>query len=732
MVIVLGELKLLTMKKYLLLFLLTMGFNGFSTEKDPVETTIKSVTVYRERATVNRSGKVFLKSGENTLILTNLSPDIDENSIQIAGLDKASVRSILYRIDFLEKKTPTQEIAGLEALKEKIDRQIKVINNTADGFREELKILGKNQIIHGDQNNISVERVQQMTAYYRTRTVELKNELLTLEYKTDSLNSQVSDINKQIRELSSEKTERRGLIEFIIDAPESGSIELEVSYTVATAGWYPTYDIRAKNTTDPVEITYKANVYQQTGTDWDKVQLTLSTGDPTTNNTKPKLSPRYLNFGTRRSNTSAIENSAVKYNPMIRKVTGNVVDDTGLPLPGVNIIEQNTSNGTQTDFDGNYTIAIQGSRNLEFSYVGFESIVKPIYGSQIDVQMLPGAELDEVVVVAQGIQRESKALGYAVSTVESEDIARVLSGKASGVQITRGSGIAGNYSNIRIRGNNSINASSDALYIIDGVPVTGSDVGQFDYLDSDNIADIEILKGAAASNLYGSDGRNGVIVITTKSGQGLTAVGNAKFAGLTTTRFEIQKEHTINSNAKITAIDLDKFNLKAEFTYYAAPALNENVFLTAKINNWEALDMLQGEANIYFDGNFAGKTQINPNVATNGIQVSLGPDPAIVIQRKEKQNFKSKSFLGGNRVLDRTYEILIKNNKPIALELLVEDRVPVSQNKEIKVEDIEHDGGKFTKETGIIQWKLNIPAKGTSEKTFSFVVKHPKYKQINL
>ena len=719
------------MNRFLLLLFVIAGLNSFASEKVPVETTIETVTVYREGATVVRTGNVILKAGENSLILKNLAPDIDENSIQISGLNSASVRAILYRIDYLEKKSPTQQYADLKEMQELIDREIKVINNTADGFREELKILGKNQIIHGDQNNISIERVREMTTYYRSRTVELKNELLNLQYSIDSLKEKKYELYKEMSSLETEKNERRGVIEFIIDAPSSGPIDLEVSYTVATAGWYPTYDIRAKNTTDPVEILYKANVYQQTGTDWEKVQLTLSTGDPTTNNTKPVLSPKFLNFGRSRSKSTAVKSSATKYNPMVRKVSGTVLDDTGLPLPGVNVIEQNTSNGTQTDFDGNYTISIQGGRNLLYSYVGFEPVIKPIHSSNINVRMQPGAELEEVLVVAQGIKREAKALGYAVSTVESEDVARVLSGKASGVQITSQTGTSGSANNVVIRGYNSITGSNQAMFIVDGVPVSSKDA-KFLNLDPDEIASVEALEGLAAATLYGANAGNGVIIISTKSGKGYTAVGNAKFAGLTTMRFEIPKEHTINSDAKITAIDLDKFELKADFSYYAAPALNENVFLTAKINNWEAYDLLQGEANIYFDGNFAGKTQINPNVATDGIQVSLGPDPAIVIQRKEKQNFKSKSFLGNNRVLDRAYEILIKNNKATAVNLIVEDRIPVSQNKEIKVEDLLYGDAEFKKETGILKWSVNLPTEGTATKAFSFTVKHPKYQQINL
>ena len=737
------------MKRIVQLLLVFIAFSGWATEKNPVDTKIESVTVYREGATVTRSGQIFLKKGENSLLLKNLAPDIDENSIQIAGLNNASVRSILYRIDYLEKKEPSAAYNTLKFKQEQVDKAIKRINNTVAGFKEELKILGKNQVIHGDQNNISIERVKEMTQYYRDRTTTIKNELLNLEFEIDSLKLIKVDLYKEMTALQTEKNEKRGVIEFIIDAPNATPIDLTVSYTVATAGWYPTYDIRATSTTAPVNILYKANVYQQTGTDWNNVKLILSTGDPTTNNTKPVLSPKYLNFGSSYSSSLPTQSSALKYNPTIRKVSGTVVDESGLPLPGVTVIEQNTANGTQTDFDGNYTLNIQGGRNLVFSYLGFKSVVSPIHASRMDLKLQADPNvLDEVIVVAQGIRREAKALGYAVSTVESADIrkrnegdlARVLSGKASGVSISSQSGSSGSATNVVIRGYNSISGNNQALFIVDGIPYSpdemnlNGNLGTSSFLDlnSDDIASVNVLKGLAAANLYGTAGRNGVIVITTKSGEGLTGVGNAKFAGLTTMRFEIPKTHNIASDAKITAIDLDKFELTADFSYYAAPALNENVFLTAKIKDWEAYDLLQGEANIYFDGNFAGKSIINPNVASKGIQVSLGPDTSIVIARKEKQNFKSKSFLGSNRVLDRAYEIIVKNNKTIAVDLIIEDRIPISQNKEIKVEDLEFGDGQYNEQTGIIRWEVQLAPQGTGQKNFSFTVKHPKQQRINL
>ncbi|WP_339848223.1 SusC/RagA family TonB-linked outer membrane protein [uncultured Dokdonia sp.] len=219
-------------------------------------------------------------------------------------------------------------------------------------------------------------------------------------------------------------------------------------------------------------------------------------------------------------------------------VSGTVTEENG-PLPGANVIIKGTSTGTQTDFDGNYSIQASATDVLVFSFVGFTTKEVTVGGqTTINVGLAADNALEEVIVTAQGIKREKKALGYAVSEIASEaiqenpasDVARVLSGKASGVQITSQSGIAGSATNVIIRGLSSFSQSNQALFIVDGVPFdssTNSNGGftdgnngssRFLDLDPNNIESVNVLKGLAASTLYGSAGRNGVILITTKGG----------------------------------------------------------------------------------------------------------------------------------------------------------------------------------------------------------------------
>ena len=693
------------MKNLTLLFVL-FPFALLANAEKPLPSKIEKVTVYLEGASIERTSSVNLLSGENTFVFNNLSPDIDENSIQISGLGDASVLSIVFNIDFLEKKEASQEYQSIENLLKTFQQQKNEIENEIAGYNEELQLLQKNQRINSDATNLSVEMIKEMSNYYRNRVTEIKNAIYKQQLLLAELHKTIADHQNELLKLDDSKKEQRGEITLKLNAQKPANLVLKFKYHIKNAGWFPLYDIRATNTSSPIEFSYKANVYQQSGTDWDNVNVVLSTGDPNTNNIKPELFPKYLNFNNRSyASTTPVRSKGYKYNPTIRKVSGTVYGDTGLPLPGVNVIIVGTSTGTQTDFDGNYTLDIQGSRELTYSYVGFETETLPIYSSTMNVTLMVGSALDEVVVT-----------GYYGA----------LSGKSAGVQVSNANGKPGQGPFVRIRGTGSLTASN-MLYILDGIPITEREASN---IDEELITDIKILKDAATMARYGSRGANGIVVITTKNQEELSIVN--KESGLTTTRFEIREKYTIKSNAEITVIEVDNFELPALFQHYAAPELNENVFLTATIRNWEKFDFLAGEANIYFEGNYAGKSIIDPQATADSLNLSLGMDPNIIVKREKLENFKSKSFLGGTRIVDKGYKIEVKNNKKTPINLILEDRIPISENKEIKVEDIKTGAAEYNDKTGILQWKLQLQPNATDKKEFTYTVKYPKYKKVYL
>jgi TonB-linked SusC/RagA family outer membrane protein len=234
------------------------------------------------------------------------------------------------------------------------------------------------------------------------------------------------------------------------------------------------------------------------------------------------------------------------FSALAQNITGNVSDENGIPLPGANVIIQGTNIGVSTDFDGNYQIQAEQGQVLQFSYIGYMTQNVTVGDQdQINITLQTDNNLDEVVVTSLGFTEVRDQQGSTSSIVNTQSvlrsgeptIANSLSGKASGVRISRSNGDPGAGSTIRIRGANTIDGSSQPLIIVDGVPLdnttsyaggnnltggTTGGVSQGSRLNDINPSDIEslqVLKGASAAALWGSRAANGVIVITTKKGQ---------------------------------------------------------------------------------------------------------------------------------------------------------------------------------------------------------------------
>ena len=231
-----------------------------------------------------------------------------------------------------------------------------------------------------------------------------------------------------------------------------------------------------------------------------------------------------------------------------RAVTGTVSDVTGFPLPGVNVVIKGTTTSTQTDFDGKFTIQAAPNQVLVFSYVGMQTQEASASNTSIAITIKDAAtELEGVVVTALGISRDKKSLGYsaqkvdgaAVNTVPTNNFLNNLSGKVAGLEIRNNSNFGGS-TNIVLRGTKSITGNNQALIVLDGVPISNSNLNTteaansrtgFDYgnstsdIDPNNIESVTVLKGAAATALYGSQASNGAIMITTKKGKTNSGLG---------------------------------------------------------------------------------------------------------------------------------------------------------------------------------------------------------------
>ncbi len=221
-------------------------------------------------------------------------------------------------------------------------------------------------------------------------------------------------------------------------------------------------------------------------------------------------------------------------------ISGVVTDENNIPLPGASVIVEETNQGVSTDFDGNYSIEATSGQSLVFSFVGYASqTIQVENAASINIQLAPDSSLEEVVVTALGIKRSAKAIGYSVSQVSGSAIntnkttnaINALQGKIAGVQITGNAAGAKGSSRVIIRGSSSLSGNNQPLYVVDGITINNSNLGSagvwggadsgdgISALNPDEVASISVLKGGAAAALYGSRASNGVILITTKSGE---------------------------------------------------------------------------------------------------------------------------------------------------------------------------------------------------------------------
>lgn len=262
-------------------------------------------------------------------------------------------------------------------------------------------------------------------------------------------------------------------------------------------------------------------------------------------------------------------------------ISGSVYDaEDKQPIPGVTVLEKGTTNGTITDVDGNFSLDVEQGSTIVFSFVGMETReVRATSEEPMTIEMVSEvSSLDEVVVIGYGTKKKRDIIG-SVSSVSSDDMTNkatssltsALQGKATGVQISSSSGVPGSKVNIKIRGENSINTSTDPLWVIDGMPIysggglekTIGSTGQdpMSMINVDDIESVEVLKDAAATSIYGSRGSNGVIIVTTKSGKAGVSDTKIDYSSGITTLYRTPEDIGFTSTSQyLDLVDQARFN----------------------------------------------------------------------------------------------------------------------------------------------------------------------------
>ena len=623
-------------------------------KEQPVTTSISAVKVFLSGAEVTRSGKAELLKGTATLVFAGLPEELDPANIQVSGSGAFTILGVQHRLNFLEEKQDRAEVVELKDRIKVLEADIAREQSLLGVLDKEDARLAKNDVIAGDAG-LSLEQLRSINDYLQSRQEALALKRLERQARIATLHEDLGKVKLQLAQVQGKKTRPTSevVVEVSANAPVSGTLTLK--YMVQSAGWSPTYDIRVADITKPMELTYKAQVYQSTGEDWDKVQLALSSGEPNRDAIMPTLYPWRLDFGIPRP--APVANVQAGFNPNVRDVRGIIRDaSTGEPLPFVNVILSDvngqTINGTTSNIDGYYAIAVPvNGRNLRFEYIGYSSQQMAITSGSMNVNMAESATQLSEVVISQNSHLLSRMAG--VTQVESR----------------------------RIR---KSKAYADQMY-------------------------------GWASNESAT-----------------TSLAEQVTERATSFEFAISVPYTIPSDGKSHQVGVQEQELTSSYKYYCTPKLDLDAFLFAQVTGWESMNLLAGPAYIYFEGTYVGESLLDLAGVGDTLDISLGRDQGVTVQRTKRTDFSQRQVVGGKRVESVGWEIAVRNNKAQAIDLVITDQYPLAARSEIEVKLDEDGGATVNTEKGFLTWKVKVEPRTNQKWSFGYSVKVPKEQPVVL
>jgi hypothetical protein len=590
-----------------------------------VESTVSAVTVYIQNAQVERSKKVQIPAGRSLVVFKNLSPFIDPQSIQVKTKGNAMVMSVRAEKDYSEflKEKPEETHAATIV---QINEQLKLIRTQIEIIDDEISYLNTNKSIGSTTSGVNVNDLKQSVQFYQER-------ISTLKLKKLQLNTEISELTTRLEQIKNVQTKSttvrkfpKGEIWIEVEANVAASLEFLLNYVVSNAGWFPQYDIRVKDITQPLALYYKAQVYQNTQEDWNNVKLKFSTANPNVSGKMMTIRPYYLNY----------KSAAPTYRTEAATDGGIVRDSRDRePLIGASVMVKGTTIGTTTDIDGKYQLTLpQGQVVLVFSYLGYKRKEITVNGN------LPSVDLEEEEMLLQ----ETVVAASRIQNVPKQKIT------------------------------NTVNEDKFA---------------------SKPLATTETALPTVAE-------------------------------------FELEQPFSIPSDGKNYLLNIKQTDVPARYIYYSTPKVDKAAYLTAGVGNWEQLQLLAGEASIFFEDTYIGKTLINTTNAEDTLIFSLGKDNNVLIYRDIQRQNTGKKILSTKKEETRAWTISVKNNKLQEIQLVLIDQVPVSTMDEIEVITEEKSVGQQDAATGIITWTLSIPSAQKKEVTLRYLVKYPKGKVLTV
>ena len=289
------------MKQLLTFFLLLSS--GYMMAQKPffTQAKIKAATVYFNAAEITQTANINLTAGTSEIVIKNVANQLNENSVQIGAPSNITVLSVQFTNDYIAEYDINENSPAIKKVKDSIvliQKEIKHIVNTKNAEQKTIELLDKNQQVFGQNSGLSVTELTKMVDYYKYKRTEISNTINTLEEKEIKLNELLAQLNNKL-EVDTNKEEKLSSGKLVLQVmnTSAGLVPLEISYLTQNAGWAPFYDLRVESVKESINMMYKAQVVQNTGIDWKKVKLTLSSGNPNQNNQAPLLSSWFLRYG---------------------------------------------------------------------------------------------------------------------------------------------------------------------------------------------------------------------------------------------------------------------------------------------------------------------------------------------------------------------------------------------------------------------------------------------------
>lgn len=305
--------------------------------------------------------------------------------------------------------------------------------------------------------------------------------------------------------------------------------------------------------------------------------------------------------------------------------------------------------------------------------------------------------------------------------------------RVKGTSIGTVTDVNGNYS-IQLPNNAQRLVFSFIGYSTQEMPI-GSDIMNVRLKPSSSSLNEVVVAGYSSE--YKSDLMGSVAGVQVESDKNIRIRGYSsipieinKIENQTNIEFNIANPYSVPSDGKQYTVEINQLDLNASYEYAVAPKLSTDVFLTAKLTDWNKYNFLSGEANLFFEGTFIGKSLINTDATADTLNLSLGADKNIVVTRITLKNLSEKQSLGSNKKETRDWLIEIKNRKNQAINLLIEDQVPVSQNSSIEVETQELSGGQLDKATGKVLWSFLLKTQDDKKIELKYQLKYPKNQSV--